>query len=454
MATFRSCFTCTSIPLLLLLLLPHLVVHTGLLLSKFILETQTPEYFVARTTSVLFNQTECPAQSLPFAEAQVTPNFLGTIEINGEATPGKKAELIISYIFKHINYDSVKVSWGASWLSLDFASITINDLSLNPALAARRLKVKLSLHTLKWLFKVSTFFKGGGDFGYGVFDIEAEGLKVILKTGGVEVRTYPMITVVGGGRESCTGARSFTYGVEPVQYPTNLHPFISNLPLFPTGPTFFKVGIVDAKDVEITIQNKMTVLHQRVYAIPEYFTNVTKVNRHGTDEWEGIDVVDFPLLIKKDIVAVLESAVSAMSDLEDIRTLINKGAEWIKLIIAEGAMRNVVENYGVGRRGRKKWAKRLLVARENLEVRRVEGLKWLKWEAVPWVKEQGVKADSWWKGKAVPWVAVQRDRTKGKAESWWNKEALPFLERERTVWKTRVQGWQRKGGGSGGGGDG
>ena len=117
-AKVNSSITCSfmSSLIVLLLILPHALLNTALLSCKYILETRDPEYFVARTTIVLQNQTECPDSSLPFAAVQTTPNFLGTIQVNGEATPGKKADLIVSYIFKHINYDSVEVSWGASWL--------------------------------------------------------------------------------------------------------------------------------------------------------------------------------------------------------------------------------------------------------------------------------------------------------------------------------------------------
>lgn len=51
-------------------------------------------------------------------------------------------------------------------------------------MTATRLKVKLSLQLTRWLLHVSTFFRAGGGLGYGVFDVEAEGVKVKVKTGG------------------------------------------------------------------------------------------------------------------------------------------------------------------------------------------------------------------------------------------------------------------------------
>ena len=270
----------------------------------------------------------------------MTPNHLGTLNVDGESLPGK-ADLIVGYIFKHINYESVGVSWGASWLSLTFRSLVINDLSLNPAVTAKRLKVTLTLPAAKWLFQVSTFFKGGVGFGYGVLDAEVEDLKVKVKTGGVEVRTYPLVTV--------TSSTDREYEVEPVMYPTNLHPFILKLPPFPTEPTFFKIGAMDARDIEITLENRKRTLHRNLYQIPEYLTNVTKVNRHGTDEWEGIDAADFPILVKKDIGAVFENLVGSLNDWEDVKIVMRRGAEWARSVVKDGGD-GVIAAYGVGRR--------------------------------------------------------------------------------------------------------
>lgn len=251
---------------------------------------------------------------------------------------------------------------------------------------------------------------------------------------GVEARTYPFVTIQSDDNPA------ISYQVEPATYPTNLHPFVSRLPPFPTEHTFFKVGIVDAKDVEVSITSKRRLLHQKVYAIPEYLTNVTRVNRRGTDEWEGIDVVDFPLLIKKDIVAVLESAVPALGDLEDFRAFVRRGADWARQVVAEGGVRNVMENYGVGRRGRKKWVERLQLARQGSS-------RWWKGEAAPFLDSQRKKAEMWWKGEVVPLGK--------KVDLWWKAEAVPFLEAEKEMWQRRIRDWNRRQqGGKGGRGEG
>ena len=229
-----------GIVILLILSTPHVLLHASLQLALAVLYLTPPDRIFAATTpstsSTSSSSSSSPCwHSLDFCPlhedfARTETRFLPDASVPYFPSSTLK---IVNAIWTHLRYSKVTSFLSFSSISLQFQDLEIMDLTLTPFLKAPQLTLTLSVPTLPFLLKTTllpmkfihkglhNFLSSPVKISYGVLDVSLPHCTVNIKTGAVKPHAYPL--AVAEGRSLST-----------VKYPTNLHPFVRNLPPFPT----------------------------------------------------------------------------------------------------------------------------------------------------------------------------------------------------------------------------
>ncbi|GMH78112.1 hypothetical protein TL16_g07673 [Triparma laevis f. inornata] len=225
--------------------------------------------------------------------------------------PPNHVHQIIGSVFEHINYSKLTTFITFSSLTLTFYDLQINDLTLTPIVTSPKVKISLTMPTKP--FFDYTFFefyillynafpfnprphphmKFTDQINHGVIDVSVSSPTLTIKTGQITPHAW-------------STAPNFLPGT--VSYKTNLHPFIDNLPPFPYEVSWCKIGNIDIDTVKVVVQRvkntedfyslqASTTIFENEYKVPRLLYSLTSSNRKGTQDWKGIDPIDFPRLV-------------------------------------------------------------------------------------------------------------------------------------------------------------
>ncbi|GMH97691.1 hypothetical protein TrST_g147 [Triparma strigata] len=450
----------TKFTLLLLLLLyfPHLLLHAALQTLSFLLYTIEPARIHAYFKPSLPPLDTCPLHTSPFDGASSCLDVAFTATGGQSCSAGlpnpsqSRAHQIIGSVFEHLNYSKLTTFITFSSITLTFYDLEINDLTLSPIVSSPKVKISLTMPTKPFFeFTFFEFFvllynsftplhphphvKFTDEVDHGVVDVSVSSPTLTIKTGQVVPHAWAHLVAPSSS----------------VYYKTNLHPFIEHLPPFPNETTWCKIGNVDIDTVNIlvkrvkntedfySLQTSTTIFDQQ-YKVPKLLYNLTFSNRKGTEDWKGIDPIDFPRLLgekmKGDIKSVgrnLNSWFASLAvniGLEEVKETGKTWANWANervKIELEGRY-NITESdldvwqrnlrVRVGRewdRAEEGLAKTRTIVHQKLkEFREDEGVKENVKRAKDNINRMNKNVKNWTDGARIVWKGWRKQRKAAK----------------------------------------